>query len=474
MATPHTVGLIGVILQARPDLKPGEVERLLQRTARKIGPDYIADPQHPGSTVHFAYGAGLADTVNALEELGITKAGLPAAGVETTIIDGDVDDGGAGDVVKLTMQDVNVGGVTGITHRMTVGNGASVLGSGNSYTIVRNVNGQHFETTVVANAAEMAAAEPAENNNAVASSVSLAGDVISAFVPYNQMGFPEFGSPIHNIRVITGSDFAPSPEGGNPVTDAVQSMYGKAFTVLQEPGLPPASDEKSCELPGFTMVTSPSGLTGNGTNTGQDDLRKIWVAEPTEQPGKLVFTMKVDNLNPQPTAGYRWYVYFKVPGDTADYFVNMDTTAGAPTFNYGTRGALPSTPVGAVGTFETIGPIDDTSNFNTDGTITMVLDKATLGITKGMAIDGIAGSIRQTSNPANGSGLTVDSAAASGPYVIVGNDVCASPDINIAPTPAVGTGGDCGGTSANCSGGGSLGWLILLPMLGFALRRRFR
>ena len=223
--------------------------------------------------------------------------------------------------------------------------------------------------------------------------------------------------------------------------------------------------ESSCTLPGLTVLTSPEGLTGNGLPTGQDDLRQMWVAEPENMPGKLVITLKMDNLSPQPPPNYRWYAYFNLPGDDADYFAAMDTAQGTPRFIFGTRGSIADT----VGAFTELGELDEASSFSTDGTIALVIDKASFPtpITTGTEITGIAASIRQTTNPVNGSGLTVDSATGVG-YSVVDNlcPIIVPPVEPPVVTPPA-TPNDQGrfGTSA-------LGLLVLLPLLGAAWRRR--
>jgi len=449
MATPNVTGMIGLLAQADPSLTPAEIELLLQRTARKVGGGYEPDPQHPGSTIHFGYGAGLVDIQAALEDLiakgrPITKAGPLATDLEWTVFDGDVDvdaSEGAAEAIKLTMQNFNRDGLPGILYRLTLADAEDFLSPALSYRVVQNVRGLHTETTILATAAGVTIAEPGETNSAVATFVERAGNVVSFFVPYSQMGFPPINEPIHNIRVIVENeagavDYAPSPTDAPVASAAVQPMFGRAFTTRLAPGTVPPSTERACELPGLTRVTSPSGLTGNGSSTGHDDLRRIWVAEPGDMPGKLVITMKVENLTPTPIANYRWYVYFNTPSrtDVEAQFVAMDTvppggSSAAPGFARGFRETI-ETPAAGVGSFTIEGNLPG-SSWNANGTITLVLDKTQFGLQTGDVVSSIAGSIRQTSNPSNGSGLTVDSAAAIEGYTLVGNLPC--PTVTAGP-----------------------------------------
>jgi serine protease AprX len=493
MASPHVTGAIGLLLQARPELTPAELEDVIRRTARKVGEGYEPDPEKPGSTIHFGYGNGLLDVPAALEALGVTKAGSTSVGGEELLIDGDSDPmlpDAAADVVALSVvETIGADGSSGFRWQLRVAAGDGfALSPALLYSLYYNVAGAPFVTAILADANGVSIPEAGPANSAVAADAARDGDVITFFVPHSTLGFPGVGTPVHNIRVLAGNDvavldYAPSPADTPAVIAAFQPMFARTLTVLLDPGLPPPSDERSCLLPGLTAATSPAGLTGNGTPTGQDDLRHLWIAEPSDAPGKLVFTLKVDNLDPQPIPGYRWYAYFKISGDDNNYFVAMDTVQGAPRFIYGLRdstesliGSIPA--VGGVGLFEELGELDAGSGFDADGTIMLVLDKTVLGIEPGMELSAIAASIRQTSNPVNGAGLTVDSAAAVGSYRVVGNDVCAAAGGSPGNgTPGGGGGGTTGGTGGGTGDAGRFGGAssltLMLPLLfGLWLRRR--
>ena len=471
MATPHVTGIIGLMTQARPDLTPAEIENIIQDTAVKVGTGYEPDPQNPDDTTHFGYGAGLIDVPSILDALGVANTGLPPAGEPFVILDGDAEAGDATDVVTLTMQEDTVDGVTGIVHSLTLGNAADLAGETViAYRIERNVGGQPFTTTVTLDDTGVTIPEVGDGNTAVASVISLTDNVIDVFVPYVQMGVPAIGEPIHNIRVfVEGAagtlDIAPSPANS---TMATQTMFGRAFTTQLDPGVLPPSDEKSCELPGLTRITSPAGTTGLAeSGTGQEDIRQAWIAEPTDMPGKIVFTIKVANLGTQPLPSHRWYYYFNLPEDPTNYWVAMTTDTVTPAFEYGTNATL-DTPAAAVGTFTTEGSLDPASNFQPDGTIQLVMDKATLGIDDGTTLTGLAISVRQTTNTVNGVGLTVDSAGTNLDYTLVGNDQCQSPDSQTPPEPGNPT------TPDSASGaGGALGLAALgLLLMGAGRRRR--
>lgn len=484
MASPYVTGALTLLAQARPDLTPADMEAIIQRTAHKIGDGYDADPQLAGNTINFAYGAGLLDVTAALDALGVSKAGLGAGGSEQVIIAGDADTGvasPAADVLGMSMQEMTVDGMTGIMHRIEVADAAD-LGAATEVAlrIERSLMGEFAATTVLLDGSAVSIPEAGTNNNAVAGQASLDGNIVSVFVSYAAAGFPPVGEAIHNIRVVAETDigamdYAPSPDVGAELS-SVQPMFGRPFSIQLPAGNPPPSNEKTCELPGLTQFVSPSGITGlAGSQTGHEDLRQGWIAEPLDMPGKLVFTLKTDNLNPAPIPSYRWYMYFNVSGDDNRYFVAMDTTTGVPTYTYGTTGTLDN-PAAPVGTFSTLGNIDAASGYSTDGTITLVMDKSVLGIDSGAVLSGIAGSIRQTSNNVQGSGLTVDSAGAIGPYAVVGNETCASANGNKVDAGSALSSGSAAGSDRGASfggiGGGALGGTLLASLLGLALLRR--
>lgn len=482
MAAPHIVGIIGLMTQAKPDLTPAEIETLLQTHARKVGTGYQNDPQNPGGTIHFGYGAGLVDVPAVMEALGVRKAGLPASGSEWVVLDGDEDaavTAQAADAVKLTMQEETFNGSTGVRFRITVADASDVL-SDLSYRVEMSVAGVPYKATVLFDGTAVTPAEPGPNNNAIATDTGIDGNTLHLFVPYSSLAFPAINEPIHNIRVVVSDesgavDYAPSPADVPAAIAAAQPMYGRAFTIQLPAGTPPPSTEKSCVAPGLTLVTSPAGITGDSVGLPHEDLRQVWFAEPEDQPGKLVITMKTAGLASVPP-NYRWYVYFKVPGDSRELFAAMDTTQVTPRFLFGNRTAI-DTPAGGLGSFAILGNLDAASGFDADGTIRLVIDKAGFitPITAGMELTGIAGSIRQTTNPQNGVGLTTDSAGSIGGYTVVGNVCLADPvtppgggsSSSGGPVPGVNTGKGDGRF------GGGLAWVLVpLAAVGFYRRRR--
>jgi PKD repeat protein len=203
--------------------------------------------------------------------------------------------------------------------------------------------------------------------------------------------------------------------------------------------------EDPCFIPGITILMDPAGdiITpiGQTTNPGWD-LRKLSIAEPFAfAPDKLIFTLKVESFTGGvPPANTRWPIQFVINGGTTTgYWVDMSTyptdggTPAAPVFNYGTFSptggsggvyAAPNTRVGSA---------DPSSNFNADGTITIVVPRSAVGNPAvGAALNGFLIRVRFGSDAAAVTPDNMpDSLAPSGTYTVVGNNFCRP---NQAPT----------------------------------------
>jgi len=160
-----------------------------------------------------------------------------------------------------------------------------------------------------------------------------------------------------------------------------------------------------------------------------EDILQLDVAEPSNLSNRLAITLKVADLSTVPPQE-RWVVYF-TPPDGQERYVAMSTAnttdgdAVTPTFEYGNAEYL-STPAATVGEFAKLGDRDPASTFNADGTITMIVDPAQVGLTPGALMDNIYSKVRRSS-PAetNNIGLTNDDTLANaGAYNVVGNSSC--------------------------------------------------
>ena len=294
---------------------------------------------------------------------------------------------------------------------------------------------------------------------------------------------------------------------------------------------------QACTAPGQVVGTSPAGVNvgteGMDIAMGEDDLTSVSMSEPESLTNKLVVTIKVNNLSatPTPMPAIRWATYFNVPGDANNYYVAMVTSDGAaPTYEYGLHTVL-SYKASYLSTFTTLGALDATSTYTSDGTITLVLDKSKIGtgLKSGQMLTNIIGQTLYSvpddptgAIPAgSGAGKQQDSASQLLTYTLLGPNACdavvVSPPISgntpapastMTPTPATGSMPPSGssstptptstpssasnppdtglspvaptptesvsGNNTGRGGAGAFGWLVLMPLSAAALRRRKR
>ena len=487
MSTPHVAGVLALMYQARPDLTPAAAEKVIQDTARKVSFGYEPDPQNPGSTIHFGYGAGLIDVPAILDALGARKAGVSGAGLETTVIDGDTETipaaaGGAGDVVKLTLQEATVGGKPGLTYRITVADATDFAATTSVfYEVQQNVAGQRFTPRVRLDGN----ANVVDGGGTPATSeLAITGNVLSFFVPYELLGYPSALEPITNLRVASfdngnnAVDLAPSTDTPINVA-ALQPMWGKPFTVQASAGPAPIT-EFSCKLPGITTITDRRGDATGGAPGA--DILKVQMAEPTEMPGKLVFTMTMASLSTlTPNAIYA--VRFFPPNEPAtvaensidpSYFMGLSTFGGSNRFVHGRASSVDGQQT-TVLTYAIDGELDAGSKVDaTAGTITLIADKALFGDLKpGDDLVQLSASVRVIANDEGPIVPRQALDAIEGDAYYIAGDQCLDAR---GPTQGGGSSGGGGSTPGIDGGrfGGAAGWLLLLPGLAVALRRRRR
>ena len=197
----------------------------------------------------------------------------------------------------------------------------------------------------------------------------------------------------------------------------------------------------ACVLPGVKVITDAQGDTQVGGQP-QHDITAVNMAElkdddVTGAADKIEFGMKVQNLTTVPP-GFRWAVRFSVQGVTPpldfgggaseDFFVAMTSADGAaPTFTWG----VTSVPQNASRIFTTKGTLDASSGYAADGTITLVIPKATIGSpTPGQAIFNILGSVRVSgaSLPGfpntGGTNETIMDSTGGGSYALRQDNLC--------------------------------------------------
>ncbi|MFN2621351.1 MAG: PKD domain-containing protein [Chthoniobacterales bacterium] len=265
----------------------------------------------------------------------------------------------------------------------------------------------------------------------------------SEITGYNVYRIAGAGSPVLLGTVtqpnFNDTSFDPNVTNKYRVT-AVNGVGEGPYCGEAVPVVVPAPDP--CTPPGITVLTDPSGdlITPIGVTTYPGyDLRSLSIGEPFSLVDKLVFTIKVESLMTVPPDA-RWPVQFRLASDPANVgrWVDMASdAAGMVTFNYGT---FDSTG-GAYGNPNTtVGQADAESNFNADGTITIVLSRSKIGNpAPGGVMQGflIRVRIQNTITPDN----MPSSLAPDGVYVIKGNAFCkpnGAPIAKLLATPIEG------------------------------------
>jgi serine protease AprX len=295
MASPHVAGAVALLLQARPELTPAQVEDVLLDTAHKFAGDatasgpYEADPQNPGGTTSFDKGAGLLDVPAALDALGVPGDGKVATRTPTISLTspatGTVNDGTAPLTVTGTAFDGTPAPVAPTTQVLASGDedlpapapGAVDLRSLSvleeptglrftvgvrdvedlgplvpSFRLTQNVAGRSVQTSVtMAVAGPTAGAYNATTNNVVATDLTrdVAKDTVSFLLPFvdpvpaapdaglGQIAAGEIGSSVRVLAFI-GSAVDSLP-GGIGQAGSTNPEFGAPYLV-RRPGSTPA------------------------------------------------------------------------------------------------------------------------------------------------------------------------------------------------------------------------------------------
>lgn len=265
--------------------------------------------------------------------------------------------------------------------------------------------------------------------------------------------------PDGNGGTITGYNVYRSVDGGAEtktvlpatqrqlvqVADAAKS-YSYRVTALSNQGEGPFSNtfaptvgqnaprpELSCTLPGqvYTDRTAEGGTFPN------NDIKTFSIAEPYNMPGKVVFV--INNADPAATAAANsvYTIYFDPPGGVKSYKLTLSDMQVTYYKNGQFVSDCGAPPISQCRRWEPEGPLDPASGIQSDGSVWLVIDKATFGLKKGDVLQGV--SIREDS-AGNPSGVfATDYAGGRQDYVIVGNDFCAANPVGVVSRKKHGT-----------------------------------
>jgi len=203
---------------------------------------------------------------------------------------------------------------------------------------------------------------------------------------------------------------------------------GLSCQIQVNPGV--TETEGACRVPGVTIYDDNTG-DAIDQNAGHD-VQKMSVAEPGGS--KLVFTLKMRSLASVPP-NTTWPIGF-TDQNGVSRCVAMWSDAGANAkFVFGDNASC------AQSITTSITPLDPASNYNADGTITLVLPDSALGISAGQTLTNFITRVRAETQA--GSALTPDNmpdgVQAGQQYTLVGNAACAPnnrPTARLAATPS--------------------------------------
>lgn len=225
-----------------------------------------------------------------------------------------------------------------------------------------------------------------------------------------------------------------------------------------------AAAQSACEVPGVLLLEDDSDDAS--IPLPMLDVLSLEVAQPVQEDGveRLVFTLKTGALTALPPQS-AWFTSFEAPGGTVrGARMQTDITGAASFISFVAAEASAETGGGRNGTLvETSKPAEAESNFNADGTITIVIKATDLGLRKaGDELTGFNGGSILTigaEGVASGSLTTdgmPDGLTREGSFVSTGNQPCTS-----------------SGKSGLEKFGGALGFGLLLPLfMLLGLRRR--
>lgn len=200
------------------------------------------------------------------------------------------------------------------------------------------------------------------------------------------------------------------------LSDQGESAFSNTFAPAVGQNAP--KPELSCSVPGQLY----SDRTAEGGTFPNNDIASFGIAEPSNMPGKLVFV--INNADPTATAAANsvYTVYFDPPGGEKSYKLTLSDMAVTFYKNGQFVSDCGAPPISQCRDWQPEGPLDPASGIQADGSVWLVIDKATFGIKNGDVLQGI--SVREDT-AGNPSGVFAsDYAGGRQDYVVVGNDFC--------------------------------------------------
>ncbi len=204
-----------------------------------------------------------------------------------------------------------------------------------------------------------------------------------------------------------------------------ESDFSNAFapTVGQNAPRP----DLSCTVPGQLYFDR----IGEGAAFPNNDIASFGISEPANMPGKLVFT--VNNAQPQAVANGEsdFYVFFDPPRGGISYRLNL-TAGQVQSYRNGQITGCGTGGLSECRGWQNAGALDPASGIQPDGSVRLVINKATYGILTGDVLLSVFIREDTVGNPSRI--LASDFAGGRQNYTVVGNDFCTTA---LTPTSVV-------------------------------------
>lgn len=199
-----------------------------------------------------------------------------------------------------------------------------------------------------------------------------------------------------------------------------EGTKGNELELAVGDNVPPYAD--ACALPGLRVAVDRTGEPE--ASPLSRDIEELYIAEPEDMPGKIVFTIRYAQAAPPNQGGPTSRFFFDLPNGGKRVRLQM-SAQGA-----GTYGRMEKNPItGVHNTYTNEGNLD-AATYQTDGTLRLVLDKSKLGLQNGDTLL----SVYATTWPGAASANVTTEEAGYVDYTLRGNDFCANGGV-ITPPP---------------------------------------